>query len=233
MFTVSWIPQCDTYMTIPKWRTSTQCTNGAVQSPPAQTHTVNTGEEIWILVVATKYGAYRLSGQLQFKVKQPSDQLTFECFEPNTNSSTTTTPTTSTRRIPSTSQPTTRTETVRSPDTTHQAQPTSPPASTGETRTTEGSKTENPRTASQICNDNFPGEIFAAGIATGGGVAIVGQVIYLCIISPRYSKSCRKSPAADIPMSPAHPAYAGFFDSTEEPANIYDNLSPAEVITNR
>ncbi|XP_046543010.1 uncharacterized protein LOC124253301 isoform X2 [Haliotis rubra] len=149
MFTVSWIPQCDTYMTIPKWRTSTQCTNGAVQSPPAQTHTVNTGEEIWILVVATKYGAYRLSGQLQFKVKQPS------------------------------------------------------------------------------------GEIFAAGIATGGGVAIVGQVIYLCIISPRYSKSCRKSPAADIPMSPAHPAYAGFFDSTEEPANIYDNLSPAEVITNR
>ncbi|XP_046566234.1 uncharacterized protein LOC124274910 isoform X2 [Haliotis rubra] len=212
MFPVSLAPRCDTYMLIHKWRTSSECTNGAVHTPPAQSHNVNTYEEIWILVVATIPGSKGLSGQLQFKVKQPSDQLTFECFEPNTNSSTTTT---STGRIPSTSQPTTRTETVRSPDATHQAQPTSAPGST-----------QNLRTGSQICNDNFP------GIATGGGVAIVVHVIYLCIISPRYRKSCRKSSAADIPMSPAHPTYAGFIDRTEEPASIYDSLSPAEVITN-
>ncbi|XP_067676093.1 uncharacterized protein [Haliotis asinina] len=89
-----WTSVCDTHMTIQKWGTSTQCTNGVVQAPSGQIHTVSTGEEVWILMVARKPGAKGLSGRLQFKVKQPSVQLNIECFKPNTNSSTTTTPTT-------------------------------------------------------------------------------------------------------------------------------------------
>ncbi|XP_046566231.1 integumentary mucin C.1-like isoform X2 [Haliotis rubra] len=250
MFPVSWTPGCDTYMTIPKWKTSTQCTNGAVQSPPAQTHTVNTGEEIWILVVATIPGTRGLSAQLQFKAKQPSDQLNIECFEPNSNSSTTTTPSTTTvtasttsstsrrnvvtttspkttRRITptSTSLPTTHTETLRSPDTTSQGQPTSPPGSTAGTRTTEASTAQYHRAGCHTCNDDFPGGIFAAGVATGAVLVLIAGGLYV-VISRRQWWTSRHQKTDDIPISEAHPTYSGFTSRTEEPINIYDKLDP-------
>ncbi|XP_046566230.1 mucin-5AC-like isoform X1 [Haliotis rubra] len=151
MFPVSWTPGCDTYMTIPKWKTSTQCTNGAVQSPPAQTHTVNTGEEIWILVVATIPGTRGLSAQLQFKAKQPSALLNIECFEPNNNSSTTTTPTTtSTTTTPVPTTTTVPTRTVNKHDDSinkvnnkyRKPSVISPTDSTPQEQTTSGTATE-------------------------------------------------------------------------------------------
>ncbi|XP_071113392.1 mucin-19-like [Haliotis cracherodii] len=91
-----WTQQCDTYMTIQKWRTSSQCTHGVSQTIPGQNHTVNTSEEIWILVVAMPK-AKGLSGQLQFRIQSSSGHLNIDCFEPNTNSSTTTSTTSTTR----------------------------------------------------------------------------------------------------------------------------------------
>ncbi|XP_048240521.1 uncharacterized protein LOC124140010 [Haliotis rufescens] len=145
MFPIGWSQQCDTYMTIQRWKTSTQCTNGVVQTLTLS-KTVPTGEEIWILVVAARPGA-RLLGQLLLKLKSSS------------------------------------------------------------------------------------GDIFAAGIATGGGVAIIVQVIYFFIIKPRCRTSCRKSPA-DFPVSEDHPTYAGFSNRAVDTGNNYDVLSPAQVITN-
>ncbi|XP_046363302.2 cell wall integrity and stress response component 2-like [Haliotis rufescens] len=239
VFSDSWTQQCDTYMTIEKWRTSSQCTNGIVQSITGLIHTVNTGEEIWILVVATP-GARGLSGQLQFKLKSSSaGQLKIECFEPNSNSSTTTTlsttsvstssstlttttspqttaVTTTTERLISTSQPTT--ETQRPTSITLQGQTTY--LSTGVTAGAETTKA----TTTQIPKKIFPGGIFAAGVATGAVLVVIAGGLYVAI-SRRWWRS-RQKKSDDIPVSEVHPTYSGLKPRTQEPSNTYDIIDP-------
>ncbi|XP_067676095.1 uncharacterized protein [Haliotis asinina] len=241
MFTNAWKQQCDSYMTVQKWGYSTQCTNGVVPTPSGQIHMVSFGEEILILVVASKPGAKGLSGQLSFMIQQ-SGMLNLECFAPNTNSSTTTTTSTTlvsttsstsrrnvatttsplpktTRMITSASQPITHTGTVSSPDTTAQAQLTSPPGSTGGTRTTHAPCTQDLRAGCHI------GGIFAAGVATGVGLVLIAGGLYV-VISRRKWWTFRRHKPNDIPLSDAHPTYSGFTPRTEEPMNTYDKIDP-------
>ncbi|XP_048240046.1 cell wall protein DAN4-like [Haliotis rufescens] len=220
--------QCDTYMTIQKWRASSECTNGIIQTILGQTRTINTGEEIWILVVATRPGARGLSGQLQFRIKSSSVQLKIECFEPNTNSSTTTTLSTASvstssstfttttsptkERLISTSQPTT--ETQRPTTITPQGQTTS--LSTGVTAGAETTKV----TKTQIPKKIFPGGIFAAGVATGAVLVVIAGGLNVAI-SRRWWRS-RQKKSDDIPVSEVHPTYSGLKPRTQEPSNTYD-----------
>ncbi|XP_067676091.1 salivary glue protein Sgs-3-like [Haliotis asinina] len=245
-----WTSQCGTYMTIQKWGTSTSCTNGVVQTPSGQTHTVSTGEEVWILMLARKPGANGLSGRLQFKVKPPSVKLNIECFKPNTNSSTTTTPTTTssttTTTVPTTvtSMKTTSTRptstekpTTTATDSTPQGQTatasggTSSRSSAGttfgsaaaSTGSTQAKPTQGVTTDST--KDPFPGGIFAAGVATGIGLVLIAGGLYVVISRRKWWTFHRHKPD-DIPLSDAHPTYSGFTPRTEEPMNTYDKIDP-------
>ncbi|XP_067676077.1 uncharacterized protein [Haliotis asinina] len=234
-----WTSQCDTYMTIQKWGTSTQCTNGVVQTPSGQTHTVSTGEEVWILMVATKPGAKGLSGRLQFKVKQPSVQLNIECFKPNTNSSTTTTPTTSTTTttpsVPTTvtsmettsTTPTTSTEkiTTRATDSTPQGQTTSGTAtgdisSSSSTGATSGSaaasagSTQATATQGAITDntkDPFPVDAVAGGI--GGGLLLI-LIIVISVICYRRKRDNDPRILEDIPST--NKQHSGYLNHSYE-----------------
>ncbi|XP_046582666.1 uncharacterized protein LOC124290024 [Haliotis rubra] len=172
MFAFGWTPQCDTYMTIPK-QSGGQV--HSVQMVLFKLHLhrltpVTTGEEIWILVVATKPGARGLSGQLQFKVKQPSAQLTIECFEPNTNSSTTTpttaspttTPVPTTTTVPTTTVTSMMTASTRSTTSTEKHSVTSPTDSTPQVQTTSGAATGDTSTSSSA-------EVTSGSAATPAG----------------------------------------------------------------
>ncbi|XP_067676337.1 uncharacterized protein [Haliotis asinina] len=163
MFPSDWTPQCDTCMTIQKWGKSTQCTNGVVQT--GQTNNVNTGEEIWILMVATKPGGRGLSGLVQFKVKQPSLQLTIKCFTPNTNSSTATTPI-------QTSSTTTTTPSV--PTTTVASMKTTPtkPTSADKTTTSATDSTPQGQTATASADTSSRS---SAGTTSGSAAASTGS----------------------------------------------------------
>ncbi|XP_048240047.1 uncharacterized protein LOC124140052 [Haliotis rufescens] len=240
MFPTSLTEQCDISITIKKWRTSSQCTNGAAQTIPGQTHTVNTSEEIWILVVATRPGARGLLGQLQFRLKSSSGQLNIECFEPNTNSSTstgslstktltftittspkTTAVTTTTERL--TSTPPHTTETLRPTAITPQGQTTS--VSTGLTAgpgTTKATftTTQISMKGCQSRNNDFPGGIFAAGVATGAVLVVIAGALYV-VTSRRWWRS-RHEKSDDIPVSEVHPTYSGLKPRTQEPSNTYD-----------
>ncbi|XP_048240322.1 cell wall protein DAN4-like [Haliotis rufescens] len=247
MFSNSWTQQCDTYMTIQKWRTSSECKNGIVQTIPGRSQTVNTGEEVWILVVATP-GARGLSGQLQFKLKSSSVQLNIECFVPNTNSYTTTTPSTTlvstlpltftTTTSPKTtavtittesltSTPPHATETLRPTAITPQGQTTS--VSTGLTAgpgTTKATftTTQISMKGCQSRNNDFPGGIFAAGVATGAVLDVIAGAIYV-VTSRRWWRS-RQEKSDDIPVSEVHPTYSGLKPRTQEPSNTYDIIDP-------
>ncbi|XP_071115115.1 uncharacterized protein [Haliotis cracherodii] len=246
MFSVDWTQTCDTYMTIQKWRTSSQCTNSIAQTMPGQSHTVTTGEEIWILVLATP-GARGLSGQLLFKLKSSSVQLYVECFVPNTNSSTTTTPsttlvstppltfttttslkttavTTTTERL--TSTPPHATETLRPTAITPQGQSTTS-VSTGLAAgpgTTKATTTQISMKGCQSRNNDFPVGIFAAGIATGAVLVVIAGALYV-FTSRRWWRS-RHEKSDDIPVSEVHPTYSGLKPRTQEPSNTYDIIDP-------
>ncbi|XP_046363306.2 uncharacterized protein LOC124140016 [Haliotis rufescens] len=196
MFPNGWTQGCDTYMTIPKWSTGTQCTNGVVQIPPAQSHTVTTDDEVRILVVALLPGTRGLSGQLQFKLKSSLDLLNIECFEPNTNSSQTATSST-----------------------------TSPAGSTDGTWSTTPTATEIPKTTGQPSIIYFPVGILAAGLATVAVLVVMACGTYVAISRRRRRTSHRQKPAAnDIPISVVHPTYSGLTSRTEEPNSIYDTI---------
>ncbi|XP_048240048.1 cell wall protein DAN4-like [Haliotis rufescens] len=239
LFPIGWTQQCDTYMTIQKWRASSQCTNGVGQTIPGQIHTVTTSEETWILVVALP-GARGLSGQLQFKLQSSSaGQLKIDCFEPNTNSSTTTplsttsvstsSSTLTTTTSPKTTAVTTTTEiriSTQKPTTetqlptsiTPQGQTTS--LSTGVTAGAETTKA----TTTQIPKKSFPGGIFAAGLATGVVLVVIAGGLYVAI-SRRWCRS-RHEKSDDIPVSEVHPTYSGLKPRTQEPSNTYDIIDP-------
>ncbi|XP_071114754.1 uncharacterized protein [Haliotis cracherodii] len=214
MITTNGRKQCHSSMTIQKWNIGTTC------NIFPKSHIVTTGEEIWVLVVATS-GARKLSGRRQFKLIPSSGQLNIECFEPNSNSSSTTV--SSINSVSTTPSPTT-VETTTSQTTTAITTDTEE-GSIARTGTIKANSTQILKTESQLCNSDFPGGIFAAGVATCVGLVAIAGGLYVLISRRRWWTSRREKPD-DIPVSIVHPTYSGFTSRTEEPSNAYDILDP-------